>query len=108
MSSSIDDRQKAFESRFKVDEELRFKVQSRATKLFGAWAAGKLGITGEAEVAAYANEVLDADFDEPGIQDVLRKVQQDFKAKGIDMDLHHLENEYNVHLNAAKQAIMAA
>lgn len=108
MSSSIDDRQKAFESRFKVDEELRFKVQSRATKLFGRWAAGKLGITGEAEVAAYANEVLDADFEEPGIQDVLRKVKQDFEAKGIDMDMHHLENEYNVHLAAAKQAMMAA
>lgn len=106
--SSIDERQKAFENRFKVDEELRFKVQSKATKLFGAWAAGKLGITGAAEIEAYANEVLEADFEEPGIQDVLRKVKQDFDAKGISMDLHHLENEYNVHLAAAKKILMAA
>lgn len=104
MTSSMDDRQKAFENRFKMDEELRFKVQMRATKLFGIWAAGKLGITGDA-VAAYADAVIDSDFDEPGIQDVLRKVKADFDAKSIAADLAHLEKEYNVHLAEAKRQL---
>jgi len=106
--SNMDDRQKAFENRFKMDEELRFKVQSRATKLFGRWAAAKLGITDKDAVEKYADEVLDADFDEPGIQDVLRKVKKDFDAKGIESDLVHLEKEYNVHLAEAKRQIAAA
>lgn len=105
MTSSIDDRQKAFENRFKMDEELRFKAQMRATKLFGKWAAGKLGITGDDEVTKYAESVIDADFDEPGIQDVLRKVKTDFDAKGIASDLVHLEKEYNVHLAEAKRQL---
>ncbi len=108
MTSSMDDRQKAFENRFKMDEELRFKVQIRATKLFGIWAATKLGITGDDAVAKYADEVIDADFDEPGIQDVLRKVKKDFDAKGIASDLAHLEKEYNVHLAEAKKQLSEA
>lgn len=106
--SNMDDRQKAFENRFKTDEELRFKVQSRATKLFGRWAAAKMGITDKEAVEKYADDVLEADFDEPGIQDVLRKVKADFDAKGIPSDLVHLEKEYNVHLAEAKKQLSAA
>jgi len=102
----FDDREKAFENKFKHDQELQFKVQSKAVKLFGAWAAGKLGKTG-ADVEAYAAEVLDSDFDEPGIKDVLRKVGKDFAAKGIETTEHNLENEYNVHFAAAKKAVMS-
>ncbi|MEZ0259677.1 MAG: DUF1476 domain-containing protein [Alphaproteobacteria bacterium] len=102
----FDDREKAFENKFKHDQELQFKVQSKAVKLFGTWAAGKLGKTGP-DVEAYAAEVLDSDFDEPGIKDVLRKVGKDFAAKGIETTEHHLENEYNVHLAAAKKAVMS-
>ncbi len=101
----FDDREKAFENKFKHDQELQFKVQAKAVKLFGAWAAGKLGKTG-ADVETYAAEVLDADFDEPGIKDVLRKVAKDLSGKGIEMSEHQLENEYNVHLAAAKKAVM--
>lgn len=105
MTSSMDDRQKAFENRFKMDEELRFKVQMRATKLFGIWAAAQLGITGDDAVAKYADDVIEADFEEPGIQDVLRKVKQDFDAKGIETTMMHLEKEYNTHLAAAKEQL---
>jgi hypothetical protein len=107
MAASFDDRQKAFENKYKHDQDLQFKVQARATRLFGAWVAGQLGITDPAAVETYSQEVLDADFDEPGIKDVLRKVQKDLKAKGIEMTDHHLENEYNVHLVAAKKALMS-
>ena len=106
MTSSFDDRQKAFENKFKHDEELRFKVQSKAVRAFGLWAAGQLGKKGP-EAEKYADDVLDADFEEAGIKDVLKKVAKDFAAKGIQMTEHHLENEFNVHLNAAKKAMVA-
>lgn len=94
MTSSFDDRQKAFENKFKADEDFRFRVNARAVRLFGLWAAGKLGFTGAA-AEKYAEEVLHADFDEPGIKDVIRKVQKDLKDKGIDATEHHLENEFH-------------
>jgi hypothetical protein len=106
MAASFDDRQKAFENKFKHDQELQFKVQSKAVKLFGLWAAGKLGKSG-ADAEKYADEVVDSDFDEPGIKDVLRKVKKDFDAAGIEMTEHHLENEYGLHLAAAKKALAA-
>ncbi|MFN7114080.1 MAG: DUF1476 domain-containing protein [Alphaproteobacteria bacterium] len=104
--SSLDDRKQAFENKFKMDEEFRFKVNSRAVKLLGYWAAEQLGITG-AEADAYAEEVVDSDFEEPGNQDVFRKVQKDFALKGMDVTLHHLENQFNVHLEEAKKSLMA-
>ena len=107
MTPGFDDREKAFENKFKHDQDLQFKVQSKAVKLFGIWVAGKLGITEPAKVEAYAQDVLDSDFDEPGIKDVLRKVKQDLDAHGIEMTDHHLENEYNVHLTTAKKAVMS-
>lgn len=104
MTSSFDDRQKAFENKFKVDEEFRFKVNARAVKLFGYWAAQQLGITG-ADADAYAEEVVDSDFDEPGIQDVLRKVKADFQKKGMDVTEHHLENEFKPCLEQAMREL---
>lgn len=105
MTASFDDRQKAFENKFKMDEEFRFKVNARAVHLFGLWAAKQLGLSG-ADAEAYANDVVDSDFDEPGIQDVLRKIKKDFAAKGMDVTDHHLENEFRPHLEAAKKALM--
>ena len=106
-AASFDDREKAFENKYKHDQDLQFKVQSKAVRLFGLWAAEKLGKKGD-DAQKYADEVLDSDFDEPGIKDVLRKVQQDFAGARIQMTDHHLENEYNVHLVAAKKALSAA
>lgn len=104
MTSSFDDRKQSFETKFKMDEEFRFKVNAKAVRFFGLWVAQQLGKSG-AEAEAYAEEVVDADFDEPGIKDVLRKVTKDFAAKGISMTEHHLESEFNVHLDAAKKAL---
>ncbi len=104
MTSSFDDRQKAFENKFKVDEEFRFKVNARAVKYFGQWAAQQLGLSGEA-ADKYAEEVVDADFDEPGIMDVVRKVKKDFAAKGMDVTEHHLENEFKPHQARAMQEL---
>lgn len=104
MTSSFDDRQKAHENKFKVDEETRFRVNARAVRLFGLWAAAQLGLSG-ADADAYAESVIEADFDEPGIKDVLRHVAKDFAAKGITMTEHHLENEFGVQLEKAKKEL---
>jgi hypothetical protein len=80
--SSIRDRQEGFEKKFAMDEETKFKAMARRNKLLGLWAAEKLGKTGE-DADAYAKEVVRADFEEAGDDDVLRKIRADFDAAGI-------------------------
>ncbi len=70
--SSFDDRKDAFEKKFAHDEELAFKVEARTCKLFGLWAAEQLGLEG-ADADAYAREVIGANLEEPGFDDVKRK-----------------------------------
>jgi hypothetical protein len=78
--SGISDREKAFESKFAHDAELKFKAEARRNKLLGLWAGELLG---KADTAAYASEVIMADFEEAGDDDVVRKVKGDFDAAGI-------------------------
>jgi hypothetical protein len=80
--SSFDKREEGFEKKYALDEEQKFKAEARRNKLLGLWAAEKLGITGDA-AAAYAKEVVAADFEEAGDQDVQNKVVKDFTAKGV-------------------------
>ncbi len=83
--ATFDERENAFESRFAHDEELRFKATARRNKLLGAWAAERLGHTGEA-AEAYARSVVRADFEEPGEEDVYRKIRADFDAADVPVD----------------------
>jgi hypothetical protein len=87
--TTFDEREKAFERKFAHDEELRFKSTVRRNKLTGLWAAEKLGLSGE-EAEAYAKSVVKADFQEAGDADVVRKLREDFAAKGIDMSENEL------------------
>src|SRR5262249_48184710 len=87
--TTFDKREEGFEKQFAHDEELRFKAMARRNKLLGMWAAGKLGLTG-AEAEAYAKEVVLADFEEPGDDDVFRKVRKDFDAKGVVQSDHQI------------------
>jgi hypothetical protein len=80
--TTFDKREEAFEKQFAHDEELRFKAMARRNKLLGLWAAGILGKTG-AEADAYAKEVVLADFEESGDNDVVRKVVADLAGKGV-------------------------
>lgn len=82
--TTFDDREKAFENKFKYDEEMKFKATARRNKLLGLWAAEKLGRAGD-DAAAYAKEVVAADFDRPGDEDVIEKVLADFAAAGITL-----------------------
>ncbi|MWD27404.1 DUF1476 family protein [Aquicoccus sp. SCR17] len=78
--TTFDDREKAFENRFAHDEEMAFRAEARRNKLLGLWAAELMGRTGE-EAEAYAREVIHADFEEAGHEDVVRKVAGDLGQK---------------------------
>lgn len=83
--TTFDDRERAFEAKFARDSELEFKVIARRNRLLGEWAATRLGLTPE-ETEAYARGVVQADFEEPGDGDVLRKLSGDFAGADVDID----------------------
>jgi len=78
--TSFDDRENAFESKFAHDADMQFRAEARRNKLLGLWAAELLGKTGD-DAAAYALEVVNSDFEEAGMEDVVRKVAGDLGAK---------------------------
>lgn len=84
--STFDKRQEGFEKKFALDEEQKFKAEARRNKLLGLWAAEKLGKSGD-EAAAYAKEVVSADFEEAGDSDVLRKVATDLAGKATEQEI---------------------
>jgi len=79
------DRETAFEAKFARDEEMQFRVTARRNRLLGQWAAEKMGLTSE-ETDAYAKEVVAADFEEAGDEDVVRKLLGDMTSAGVEMD----------------------
>lgn len=102
--STFDKRQEGFENKFAHDEELRFKAEARRNKMLGAWAAEKLGKSGD-EAADYAKSVLLADFEEPGDEDVYRKVKADFEAANVDISEHQLRREMAEMMDAVIEEI---
>lgn len=78
--TTFDDREHAFEAKFAHDAEMQFRAEARRNKLAGLWAAALLGKTGD-EADAYALSVVQADLDEPGIEDVVRKLAADLSGK---------------------------
>lgn len=85
MMTTFDNREKAFENKFAHDADLLFKITARRNKLVGQWAAEKMGLTPE-ETTAYATSVVQADFEEAGDEDVIRKLLGDLTSAGIDVD----------------------
>ena len=79
------DRETAFETKFARDEEMQFRITARRNKLVGLWAADKMGLTA-AEAAPYATSVVQADFEESGDDDVVRKIVGDLAAAGVETD----------------------
>jgi hypothetical protein len=82
--TTFDKREEAFEKKFALDEELRFKAEARRNKLLGLWVAGKLGFTGD-KAEEYAREVVRADFEEAGDEDVFRKIKKDLADAGASV-----------------------
>ena len=83
--TTFEDRERAFESIYARDQEMQFKVVARRNRLLGQWAAKKMGLT-EAEADAYARDVIRADFEEAGDEDVIRKILGDLTSAGIEID----------------------
>ena len=102
--STFDERENAFESKFAHDEEMQFKAMARRNKLLGLWAADLLGKTGEA-AEEYAKDVVRADFEEAGDEDVYRKVAGDLGDKADEATIRAQMTEL---LATAKSQILDA
>ena len=101
--TQFDDREKAFEKKFEMDQELQFKVNARKNRLLGMWAAGQLGKAG-GEAEAYAKDVVMADFEKPGHDDVIAKIAKDLAVKGLDVTA--VRNQAKLCLAEAKKQLM--
>ena len=84
MANVFRDREKSYEAKYKQDEELRFKAESRRNRLLGEWLADAFGLAGDAK-KTYAMEVVHSDLEAPGVDDVIRKVMKDIKARGANL-----------------------
>ncbi|MFN3855461.1 MAG: DUF1476 domain-containing protein [Phreatobacter sp.] len=104
--TTFDKREEGFEKKFAHDEELRFKATARRNKLLGLWAAEKLGKTGEA-AEAYAKSVVLADFEEPGDDDVVKKVMADFAAAGVTQSEHQVRRTMDELMAVAIEQVKA-
>lgn len=104
--TTFDNRKDAFENKFAHDEALKFKAYARRNKLLGLWAAEKLGLQGEA-ADEYAMEVVRADFEEAGDDDVFRKVRADLAAKDVGQTDHQIRRTMDELLATAVQQVQA-
>jgi hypothetical protein len=105
--TTFDDRERAFEQKFARDEEMKFRIIARRNRLLGQWAARQMGLT-EAEAESYAKDVVRADFEEAGDNDVIRKVLGDLTAAGIDCDESSISDALrNKEIEARRQIIEA-
>lgn len=102
--NTFNDREKTYEAKYAHDQETNFKIQARRNKLLGEWAAEQLGITGD-DVAAYAKQVIVADFEQPGDEDVFRKVWGDFQAKSVGISEHRLRKQMSDLLEVARAQV---
>jgi hypothetical protein len=104
--TTFDKREDGFEKKFAHDEELRFKATARRNKLLGLWAAEKLGLTGT-EADVYAKDVIMADLDEAGEDDVFRKIRKDFDAKSVVQSDHQIRRTMDELMAVAVTQIQA-
>ncbi|WP_407050521.1 DUF1476 domain-containing protein [Methyloraptor flagellatus] len=105
--TSMDQREEAFERKFAHDEELRFKATARRNKLLGLWAAQKMGLSPE-KAEEYAKEVVRADFEEAGDEDVFRKIRADFDAAKVEQSDHQIRRTMEELLAVAAEQIKTA
>ena len=106
--ATFDDRERAFETKFAHDEEMKFRITARRNRLLGEWAARQMGLT-DAESESYAKDVVRADFEEAGDNDVIRKVLGDLTAAGIDSSEDAIaEALRNKEIEARRQIIEAS
>jgi hypothetical protein len=103
--SSFDDRERAQEAKYALDQETQFKVAARRNKLFGLWAADLMGMTGD-DAQAYAKTVVLSDLEEVGEEDVFRKVRGDFDTAGVDRTDARIREQMAELMPVAREQIM--
>ena len=103
--TQFDDRERAFETKFAHDEQMNFRIVARRNRLLGEWAARKMGLSDE-ETAAYAKDVVRADFEEAGDEDVIRKVLGDLTAAGIEISDSEIRDALGHKLVEARRQII--
>lgn len=101
---SFDDREKAFENKYAHDQELEFKAQVRRNRLLAVWAGELMGL-GADEIETYKKEVVKADFEEAGDDDVFRKIRRDFDAKNVDQSDHQIRRRMDELLAEAREQV---
>ena len=105
--TQFDDRQRAFESKFAHDEEMKFRLVARRNRLLGEWAAAKMGLSDE-ETSSYAKDVIRADFEEAGDEDVIRKVLGDLTSAGIETNESEIRETLDHKTAEAKRQLIEA
>ena len=100
--NKFDEREKSFEKKFAKDQELQFKVAARSNKYLGEWISSKLGKT-EEEKQNYIQEIIKADMEEAGSEDVFRKVKKDLETNSIIIEDSEIRNQMEKALSRAKE-----
>lgn len=90
--TTFDDREKGFEAKYALDQDQEFKAVARRNRLLGLWAAEKMGLSPES-AEEYARAVVRADFEQPGEEDVFRKIDQDFRGAGLQVSEGELRSK---------------
>lgn len=103
--TQFDDRERAYEAKFARDEEMNFRIIARRNRLIGEWAARKMGLS-EEETASYAKDVVRADFESAGDDDVIRKVLGDLTAAGVEADEEQIREALGHKMVEARRQIM--
>ena len=103
--TTFDDRERGFETKFAHDQEMLFRITARRNRLLGAWAAKLMGLTAE-EADAYGKAVVQADFEEAGDEDVIRKLLGDLTSAGVDIDEARIRAELGEKMIEARRQLM--
>ena len=100
--NKFNEREKSFEKKFEKDQELQFKVAARSNKYLGEWASSQLG-KNEEETKIYIQDLVKADMEEVGSEDVFRKVKKDFETKSISIEDLEIKKQMEKALSRAKE-----
>ena len=100
--SKFDEREKSFEKKYASDEELKFKIEAKSNKYLGEWASSKLE-KNEVETRNYIQEIIKADMEEAGQEDVFRKIKKDFQTASISVEESEIRDEMEKALSRAKE-----
>ena len=100
--NKFEEREKGFEKKFAKDQELEFKIAARSNKYLAEWVFVKLGKNSE-EIQNYIQEIIKADMEESGNEDVFRKIQKDFKSASVKVEDSEIRNQMEKALSRAKE-----